>query len=204
MAQPAKLEVIRGEVTKVQFTSETHVVQGRSRVVNKMRVFLRESPQAKERDFGFVGSTVGVHEGHHIAIARANVRGEKAPVLLALINESTGQREEWEAGFERAARPGGMFGPRWKAFGLSAAFFVLGYLVSRFIMSPEKGATWWVAWPLMLSFLAFPAFWGAILLWDRIQYGRTSRTAIADMHAEIAHRMGAPAAPGPAGGSGAG
>lgn len=193
MAKPAKLEVIRGEVTKVQFTSETHVQQGRGRVVNRMRVFLRETPQAKERDFGFTDTTVGVHEGHRIAIARAIVQGEKGPVLLALINESTGQREEWDAGFERAARPGGPFGPRWKAFAMSAAMFALGYLVSRFVMSPERGATWWVSWPLMLAFLAYPMFWGGVVVWDRIAYGRNAKVAVDDLRAEIARRLAPPA-----------
>lgn len=192
MARPAKLEVIRGEVTKVQFTSETHVQKGRGRVVNRMRVFLREGPQTKERDFGFSDTTVGIHEGHRIAIARAHVQGEKGPVLLALINESTGQREEWDAGFERAARPGGTFGPRWKAFGMSAALFVLGYLVSRFILSPERSDAWWVSWPLMLSFLAYPLFWGGVLAWDRISYGAQAKDAVASLRAEIAKRLAPP------------
>lgn len=196
MAKPARLEVIRGEVTKVQFTSETHIVQGRSRVINKMRVFLREGPQAKERDLSFSDTTVGVHEGHRIAIARAIVQGERAPVLLALINESTGQREEWEAGFERAAKPGGPFGPRWKAFGLSAALFVLGYLVSRFITSPDRSATWWVSWPLMLAFLSYPLFWGGVLFYERVAHGRQAKDAIAALRKDIAQRLApTPASP---------
>jgi hypothetical protein len=157
-----------------------------------MRVFLREGPQAKERDYGFADTTVGVHEGHRIAIARAHVQGEKAPVLLALINESTGQREEWDAGFERAARPGGFFGPRWKAFGLSAGLFAVGYLVSRFVMSPERSDTWWVSWPLMLAFLAYPAFWGGVVLWEHVAHGARAKDAVAALHAEIAQRLAPP------------
>jgi hypothetical protein len=195
MARPAKLEVIRGEVTKVQFTSETHVHQGRGRVINKMRVFLREAPQAKERDLTFSDTTVGVHEGHRIAVARAIVPGERAPVLLALINESTSQREEWDAGFQRAAKPGGPFGPRWKAFGLSSALFVLGYLVSRFILSPDRSATWWVSWPLMLAFLAYPLFWGGVLVYERVAHGRQAKDAVAALHAEIAKRLAPPTQP---------
>ena len=196
MATPAKLDLIRGEVTKVQFTSETHPVATRpgaapqTRVLNKMRVFLREAAGAPERDFAFTNTTVGVHEGHTIAIARAIVRGSKAPVLLALINESTGQREEAEDGFTRAARVDGFFGPRWKAFGMAAALFVLGYLLSRFIVSPATTSATWISWPLFLAFLSFPIFWGGTVVWDRFANGRTGRVEEVRLRSEIAQRLG--------------
>ena len=205
MATPAKLDLIRGEVTKVQFTSETHPVATRpgaapqTRVLNKTRVFLREKAGAPERDFAFTNITVGVHEGHAIAIARAIVRGSKTPVLLALINESTGQREEAADDFARAARVDGFFGPRWKAFGMAAALFVLGYLVSRFIVSPAKTSATWISWPLFLAFLSFPVFWGGTVVWDRFAHGRTGRAEEDRLRAEIAERLGksvaAPATP---------
>ncbi len=201
MATPAKLELIRGEVTKVQFTSETHPAPGSRRgaaqniILNKMRIFLREKTDDKERDFAFTNTTVGVHEGHTIAIARAIVRGAKAPVLLALINESTGQRDDSEEGFERAAHVDGFFGPRWKATGLSTVLFVLGYLISRFIVSPDKTASTWITWPLFLAFLAFPIFWGGTVLWDRITRGRTGEVEETRLRAEITARLAGPAAP---------
>lgn len=206
MATPAKLELIRGEVTKVQFTSETHVAPGKrggQQVLNKMRIFLREKTDGKERDFAFTNTTVGVHEGHTIAIARAVLRGSQPPVLLALINESTGQRDDSEEGFARAANISGFFGPRWKATGLSAALFALGYLISRFIVSPEKGAGTWITWPLFLAFLAFPIFWGGVALWDRISQGRSGAIEEERLRTEIAARLaGAAAQPSPASGGG--
>lgn len=198
MATPAKLELIRGEVTKVQFTSETHLAPGgkrappQNRVVNKMRIFLREKADGKERDFAFTNTTVGVHEGHTIAIARAIVRGAEAPVLLALINESTGQRDDSEDGFERAGRVGGFFGPRWKAVGMSTVLFAFGYLISRFVVSPEKTASTWITWPLFLAFLAFPIFWGGTTLWDRITSGRSGQVEEERLRAEITARLARP------------
>ena len=207
MATPAKLELIRGEVTKVQFTSETHPAPGgkrgpsQSRVINRMRVFLREKAGGKERDFSFTDTTVGVHEGHTVAIARAIVRGSKTPVLLALVNESTGQRDDCDEGFARAARVGGFFGPRWKAAGMSGVLFLLGYLISRFIVSPEKTASTWITWPLVLAFLAFPVFWGGATLWESITNGRSGAVEEERLRAEIAARLTAPS---PASGGGTG
>lgn len=206
MATPAKLELIRGEVTKVQFTSETHPAPGGKSgpaiILNKMRIFLREKDGGQERDFAFTNTTVGVHEGHTIAIARAIVRGARAPVLLALINESTGQRDDSEEGFERAGHVDGFFGPRWKATGLSAVLFVLGYLISRFIVSPDKTSSTWITWPLFLAFLAFPIFWGGTVLWDRITRGRTGEVEEARLRAEITARLAGPTLSSPASGGG--
>jgi hypothetical protein len=203
MSAAAKLEIVRGEVSKVQFTSETVPAPGKRRLqsVNKMRVFLREAPGGPERDFTFTDTTVGVHEGHTVAIARASVRGHKGPILLAFINESTGQRDESDGGFARAAQPYAMFGPRWKALGLAAGLFFLGYIVSRFFVSPDKTAATWISWPLMLAFLAYPIFWGGVALWDQLMQGRAVRDGEGALRAEIADRLAkakAPPAPAPA------
>ena len=177
MATPAKLDLIRGEVTKVQFTSETHPVATRpgaapqTRVLNKMRVFLREKAGAPERDFAFTNTTVGIHEGHTIAIARA-------------------------------ARVDGFFGPRWKAFGMAGVLFVLGYIASRFIVSPDKTSATWISWPLFLAFLSFPAFWGGTVVWDRFAHGRTGRAEEDRLRTEITERLGKQSPPSPAGGGG--
>lgn len=197
MGAPAKLDIVRGEVTKVQFTSETVSARGRGKTVNRMRVFLREGAGAAERDFTFTDTTVGVHEGHVVAIARAIVRGQKGPVLLALINESTGQRDDSEEGFARAARPYTMFGPRWKAFFMAAGLFVIGYIVSRFFVSPDKTAMTWVGWPLILAFLTYPVFWGAAGMWQQMTAGRAVRDGESALRAEIAARL-APKTPAPA------
>ena len=194
MARPARIDVLQGDVTKVQLTSETHVIAGakgrapKSEIVNKMRVFLRDRAGGRETDVTFASTTVGVHEGHSITVGRAFVRGR--PVLLTLVNESTSQREEFAEGFARALRTE-TFGPRWKAFGLSVALFVIGYLTSR-LGSPEKGAFFWVIWPLFMAFLAYPAFWAGVAGLDGLTRVRSDGAETARIRAEIARLSGGP------------
>ncbi len=196
MARPARIDVLQGDVTKVQLTSETHVIAGakgrapKSEVVNKMRVFLRERTGGRETDVTFENTTVGVHEGHAITVGRAFVRGRRGPVLLTLVNESTGQREEFADGMARALRTE-TFGPRWKAFGLSAAIFLLGWLWNALFAQQALGV-WGGLWPLFLAFLAYPAFWAGVAGLDGLTRVRSDGAETARIRAEITRLSGAP------------
>jgi hypothetical protein len=196
MARPARIDVLQGDVTKVQLTSETHVIpaaKGRaakSEVVNKMRVFLRDRASGRETDVTFADTTVGVHEGHTIAVGRAFVPGRRGPVLLTLVNESTGQREEFAEGFARALRTE-TFGPRWKAFGLSTALFVIGWLWNA-LFGPATPGVWRGLWPLFLAFLAYPAFWAGVAGLDGLTRVRSDAAETARMRAEIARLSSGP------------
>lgn len=196
MAIPAQIGVLKGDVTRVHLTADSRIVPAakgrpaRSEPVNRMRVFLRDRASGREAEVSFVNSTVGVHEGHVIAVARARVRGQKAPVLLALINETTGQREEFAEGFARASR-NEVFGPRWKAFAISAGIFVIGWLGGLVFTDPTPGV-WRGLWPLFLAFLSFPALWAVIAGIDAVSRVRSDGASAAAIRAEIARQLGAP------------
>jgi hypothetical protein len=110
--------------------------------------------------------------------------------MLALINETTGQREEFPDGFRRAAR-NEIFGPRWKALGLSVAIFIIGWLGSLVLADPTPGV-WRGLWPLFLAFLSFPALWAVIAGLDSLTRVRRDGASTAAIRAEIARQMGGP------------
>lgn len=194
MATLPRIEVLKGDVSKVLLTSENRIEPGakgrapRSVTVNKMRVHLRDRTSGRDADVTFENSTVGVQEGHLITVARARVR--RGPVLLSLVNESTGQREEFPAGFARAIRTE-FFGPRWKAFGLSTAIFLTGWLWSALFSQPTPGV-WLGLWPLFLAFLSFPVLWGGIATLDRLTRVRSDGAAMNAIRAEIARQSAGP------------
>jgi hypothetical protein len=197
MAAPAKLMITTGEVLKVQLTSETHMLKApsttgaQSRIVNKMRVFLRDNGDGKEKDFTFVNSSVGVREGHRVSIVRAQVRHAKSPILLMLVNHSTGQREDSDGGFEKAMSTKGYFGQKWKAFGLSAILFVLFWLVSHFIVRQGQGGLASFFFALMFSFLMFPVFRGGVIVVDKLTVPKKERVEADRLRLEIAGRLAA-------------
>jgi len=196
MARPARIDVLHGDVTKVHLTSETRIVPAakgrpaRSEPVNKMRVFLRDRASGREAEASFANSTVGVRDGDIVTVARARVRGQRAPVLLALINETTGQREEFPDGFRQAAR-NEVFGPRWKAFGISLGLFVIGWLGSLVFTAPTPGV-WRGLWPLFFAFLSFPVLWAGIAAVDGLTRVRSDGAETARIRAEIARQSGGP------------
>lgn len=196
MSTSAQIGVLKGDVTRVHLTADHRLAPAakgrpaRTEPVNIMRVFLRDRATGREAEVSFVNSTVGVHEGHVIAVARAKVRGARAPVMLALINETTGQREEFPDGFRRAAR-NEIFGPRWKALGLSVAIFIIGWLGSLVLADPTPGV-WRGLWPLFLAFLSFPALWAVIAGLDSLTRVRRDGASTAAIRAEIARQMGGP------------
>lgn len=197
MPAPAKLMITTGEVLRVQLTSETHMLKSptptgaQSRVVNKMRIFLRDSADGKEKDFTFVNSSVGVREGHRISVVRAQLRHIKAPLLLMLVNHATGQREESENGFTTAMSPKGYFGPRWRAFGLTTILFFLFWAISHFIVRQGSGGLMSFFMAFMFSFLTFPVFWGGVVMWDRFTVPKRERVEADRLRAEINGRLAA-------------
>jgi len=196
MATLPRIEVLKGDVSKVQLTSETRVEPAkkgrpsRSLSINKMRVHLRDSASGRDANAEFANSTVGVHEGHLIAFARAFVRGRRGPVMLTLINESTGQREEFAEGFAQAIRTE-FFGPRWKAFGISLAIFLVGWLWNALFTQPTPGV-WLGLWPLFLAFLSFPVLWAGVASLDALTRVRSDGAAKNAIRAEIARQSSGP------------
>lgn len=196
MAILPRIEVLKGDVSKVQLSSESRLEpaakgrQARNVTVNKMRVHLRDRTSGRDADASFSNSTVGVQQGHLIAIARAHVRGRRAPILLSLVNESTGQREEFAEGFAQAIRTE-FFGPRWKAFGISAAIFLLGWIANALFAPPTSGV-WSGLWPLFFAFLSFPVLWAVIAGLDRLTRVRSDGAAMNAIRAEIASLSGGP------------
>ncbi|MBL8559003.1 MAG: hypothetical protein JNM47_09805 [Hyphomonadaceae bacterium] len=196
MATLPRIEVLKGDVSKVHLTSETRLeppAKGRPArqvTVNKMRVHLRDRTSGRDADATFENSTVGVQQGHLVTIARAHVRGRRKPVLLSLVNESTGQREEFSEGFAQAIRTE-FFGPRWKAFGIAGAIFLIGWLWNALFSSATPGV-WPGLWPLFLAFLSFPVLWGAIATLDRLTRVRSDGAAANAIRAEIANLSAGP------------
>jgi hypothetical protein len=199
MAGP-KLEIIAGEVTEVQLRSEAiedapnAPAHGRrhpkERIINNMRIFVRED-NGHEDDYDFEESSVGVRQGHRVVIVRATDKRVSKPVILALHNVSNDEREENAENFALFTDRGPKLGPRLLAFAWTVGVFVIGFLLSRFVISPEKGMGWWISWPLFFSFLAFPILWGAIVLWRSVTRRVSAERARNAIRAEIAARLAA-------------
>lgn len=178
-----RFQISAGEVIEVQLTSETYVIEGRAspstkkrvkskpqaggRIVNRMRVFLREA-DGKERNYDFAEAKIGLHDGHHAAVVRAKPKGVRDPINLALVNYSTDERDLFESNIAALLDKPVWFGPKWKALGLSALMLLIGMGLSHFVISPGKGWAYAFWWALFFSFLAFPIFWGVATLWTRL------------------------------------
>lgn len=183
MAGHKKLEIIEGDVVSVQFTTETHThhgpqggrrrggrraraPQGLSQIINRTRLFLR-LPNGKERDFLIEECRVGLHEGHHVALAYGKGRGMRQPVLLAIVNASTGQREERAPAVFAVLGERPLFGPYAKAVFLSALMFLIGWFISEWVMRGGASGAASIAWALFFAFLTYPAFWAIAWVWER-------------------------------------
>ncbi|MBI1252423.1 MAG: hypothetical protein GC189_13250 [Alphaproteobacteria bacterium] len=198
MATPPKLQVISGDVTDVQLTSErvtpNALMGSQDRegvVVTQMRVFLRDE-RGKERHFDFEDADLGVREGHRAVVVRGRRKDMESPATLMLINQSTDEREEYPRGFDAIYRPP-WFGPRWKALGLSAALAVIFYLISHFNFDrPPLGAAFLA---FMFSFLSYPVFWALSWAWDRITQQRRRRAERQRIRDLVSSRLSAPLPP---------
>lgn len=178
-----RFQIAAGEVIEVQLTSETYVIEGRAspstkkrakakpqtggRIVNRMRVFLRE-PDGKERNYDFAEARIGLHDGHHAAVVRGKIKDAREPLNLMLVNFSTDERDLFERNIAAFLDKPVLFGPKWKALGLSLVMLLFGMGLSHFVISPDKpwSFAFWMA--LFFAFLAFPIFWGVTELWTRL------------------------------------
>jgi len=203
MAVPS-LEIIAGEVTAVQLSSEAiedapeAPRRGRhkpkERIINQMRIFVRDDA-GKEDDYDFEESSVGVREGHRVVVVRASDKKVPKPVILVLHNLSNSEREEVEENFALFTDRPYVLSPAVVGFLWALGTFVLGFLASRFVVSPDKGMGWNIGWPLMAAILGFFGFWGLTVAWRAILRRSKSERGRNAIRAEIQGRLAAYAQP---------
>lgn len=213
----AGLEIITGKVVDVQLTERTlieepSVIRPRGArapraapkhtgvITGRLRLFL-DGPGLNDPHYDFEQCELPVHRDQIVAIASYR-RRKKAPAERVLLRNLSSEKEcVFEAGLA-AMTPPPWFGPRWKAFGLSLIMFGAGYVLSRFVISPDHSPTWWVGWPFLFAILAYPVFWGLMILSARIGRGARRKAALIYVRREMAARASrdetaAPAVPGP-------
>lgn len=197
MSKPLALEIITGLVTTVQFFTEATAAAagGRGhapepqRMVNAIKVFIKDPHSGRERDFTLRNTTVGMHDGHRVTLIRTKPRGHKEPLLLAVVNQSTGQWEERPRAIEAAAHPSGLFGPRWKALGLAVVTWTLGWALSHFVFDDGYDGVGSALIALLFAVLCFPIFWVSLDVWDRFSLRGHKRQTKALVKAEIDHQI---------------
>lgn len=180
-----KIEIVEGEVVKVQLTSETHVA-GRahvkvgsdvlvsSKVVNHMRLFIAIDEKT-ERDFKFTNTTVGIREGHRVAIVRAKPAGPGPWLNIALYNLTTQQREEQIGAFAKAARQQ-WIPARWRAGVWGFGAFVLFWLFSAIAGLKLNGQDH-LKVAIAIGVLVVPIAWLIGAITDRIVIPSNQRAA---------------------------
>ena len=202
-----RLLITAGEVIEVQLTSETYVmapgagggrkarrsrrkdVQPTGKISTRMRVFLREA-DGKERNYDFEGARVGVHDGHKVCVVRGRLAGVKDPLNLMLCNLSTEDRDLFESQILHFLDRPRMFGPFWRAVGLSFWVWLVVSGLWTLIVTHGRNFMTVSIYALFFMFLAFPLIWGGVALWDRISEKRRLEDGraklIADVDAHIA------------------
>jgi hypothetical protein len=204
MARP-KLEIIAGAVVDVQL-SERRVEdvapdprrRGRRRkkpaaiITGRLRLFL-DGPGLNDPHYDFDRCELAVRRDQVVAFARVVPDKRAAPVNMMLLNQSAGTTCEFPNGF--AAYLGEpVFGAKWKAVGLSTMMFIIGHLLSRFVISPNEPGRWF--WfPLMFAFLSYVVFWGAMIVYENWSY----RERWAKLRQSLRARLEAAKAPPPEG-----
>jgi len=191
-----KLEIIEGDVVKVQLTSETRVA-GRggakasekvlvsSKITNRMRVFLLGA-DGREQDFQFANSTVGVREGHRVAVVRAKPAGPGPWLTVALYNLTTQVREEQIGAFARAARQQWL-GVRWRAAFWALGVFVFYWPLSEILPLAERQRGPGIA--LALAILTYPFASAIGWIVDRLVLPARQREAEKALRFAIEERM---------------
>ena len=189
-----RIEIVEGEVVKVQLTSETHVA-GRARVqlgsdvlvsskvVNHMRLFIAIDAKT-ERDFSFINTTVGVREGHRVAVVRAKPAGPGPWLNVALYNLTTQLREEQIGAFAKAARQQ-WIPARWRAGAWGFAAFLIDMLVGQFLHPRDHSLKVAVA----IGVLVVPLAWLIGAITDRVVLPARQRQAEKALRFSIDERM---------------
>jgi hypothetical protein len=186
-----RLDVLIGDVVKVQMATETHVAGGAtetmplavsSSVVHRMRIFLRQK-DGKERDVQFANAKLGVREGHHIAIALAKPPGAAMrPVMLA--NLTTGQREDYQDAFRAVARQK-IIHARLRA-GAAGLVLGVGFFLFAHLFQPGGDHVW----PAIgIGLMGFGALWGIFAAIDAVILPRQEKQLIDRLRAEIEGRI---------------
>ncbi len=204
MAGPAELNFITGVAVGVSFSTETATAdQPRSlrrrggaladAVVNVMRVTLRDEA-GKPQEFTFRNTTVHVREGQEVAIVRARRSGVKAPILLMLVNQSNGQRDEFPEGLRKAASQKG-WRARWKALIGAAGIAVLTYFVLHVFVFSEQNPGAAIGLTILTTAVAFIALWGGFALADQVRLPAQDRAEMQRLRTEVRARLFAPPPP---------
>jgi hypothetical protein len=188
-----RLDIVTGEVVKVQLTTETHVSGGaphaqtavkvHSRVINRMRFFIKRQ-DGKETDFSFANTTVGVREGHRVSVVLAKGPGRAPLKPILLHNHSTGQREEMREAFAEAVRQE-TIPSRWRAAIGAVVMFLVFWAVAAFV-KPEDQHVWMA---LLVGALAFPVLWAGFAGWDAIVLPGRERMIADRIRGEIDGRI---------------
>jgi hypothetical protein len=162
------LLITAGDVLDVQLTSETVVIEGADRrhvepghITNRMRLFVREL-EGGEKKYDFEETELGVRETQRVAIVRGKLKGEPEPVNLILFNLSSGEKDTFERGLAAYLARKPLFGPLWKAIGLSL-LVALGYWLFN-----RDGGPMSIMLACMFAFMSFFAFWWGARIWDRL------------------------------------
>lgn len=200
MPAPAVLEFTLGTVVAVDLASEPARADRPKRgpalvdqTTNVLRLSLKDTA-GKTHAFVFRNTTVGVRDGHKVAVVRAKRPGRREPIPLMLVNQTTGQRDEFPDGLRRAATQKGL-AARWKALigalALGAAAGVISFYVTL------GGAQVWpaVAIGLAIGIAAFLGLWGLIALIDQLTLPAKERAEIQRLRAEVNARLFAEHAP---------
>lgn len=195
-ADALKLDVTIGPVASVAFLADGEDQapakrKGFGRAVsapprgNRMKIVVREEATQKERPFTLRNSTVGILEGHQITVITAKPRRVKHPMLLALINRTTGHWEERPAAIQTAVRPRPYLTPPWKAAGLALLTAPLVWLYAEALMAGGPTGTAAVVFAGIFALLSYPLWWGGLEVWTGFANRRAVKRASRLIHEEI-------------------
>lgn len=191
----AKLLVSAGDVLDVQLTSETVVIDtpmGRravaepGHITNRMRLFVKDL-DGREQVYDFEETELGVRETQRVAIVRAQIKREPAPLNLMLFNLTAGQHDTFEGGLRVYLGRKPFFGPLWKATGFSLLTGLIVWLACRYAYHKDVVTTGFLT--VAAAMLLFPAYVWLCRAWDRITEAMRYRAARARFIAEMSARV---------------
>lgn len=197
----AKLLINAGDVLGVQLTSETVVIdtpQGRrplaepGHITNRMRLFVKDM-DGREQVYDFEETELGVRETQRVAIVRAQMKREPAPINLMLFNLSAGQHDTFETGLRIYLGRKPFFGPLWKSAGLSLLTGGIVWLASRYFYHKDVVTAGFLT--VAAAMLLYPAYVWLCRAWDRITERMRYRAARTRFITEMSVRVQAYAQP---------